>query len=642
MRTDRPRRWLPASILLLLAGLHACLGARLQADEPPRPLPPEGLRFVDPAQGADEHAGTLAAPWRTVGHALTQLSPGETLCLRAGVYYERLRISLAGRAAAPITIRGYPGERAVLDGGWREFAESPAEAWRPASDGAAGEYESVQRYPNVREVLGSFQDSGIGLQTYYHSQDLRATNELVDWEDWDQQDATDIRPLYCGPGIWYDHGSGRIRARLASTHLPAPLPNYQGESDPRRVPLSLAPFHAIPLHVDGGAHLRLQDLEIRGAGYTAVLLEQAEDIEFDRVRIRSGAYGIRAQGTGPLRLTYCQLQGNVAPWTFRSDGSKRDYPGRPHRNISRLNTHALIEIDAGRESSVYAFPQNDAWELDHCEFTDAHDAVYLGAINVRFHHNLVANMQDDGLYLSPMYQRHRLDGRDPRIEVTENTFRGVLTAIAFGGPEPGTHDQVFIARNVFDLRRPIPTGRPTARVAEPALHHGKVIGDHGSPPWPAIAFYHNTVLSREPARDAAMATTGASREGHPRRVLNNIFLHEARLPALSPLDAERDVAADGNLYWSLADIGPGAKLFDRFRASPQFEASRKLLPDGSTTHSLVADPRLRSLADDGALDVGLVDGSPAIDAGVPIPDDWPDPLRDADPGAPDIGAHPRE
>ena len=33
---------------------------------------------------------------------------------------------------------------------------------------------------------------------------------------------------------------------------------------------------------------------------------------------------------------------------------------------------------------------------------------YPGA---RFHHNLVENLQGDGLYLSPMYPRHRLENR---------------------------------------------------------------------------------------------------------------------------------------------------------------------------------------------------------------------------------------
>ena len=56
---------------------------------------------------------------------------------------------------------------------------------------------------------------------------------------------------------------------------------------------------------------------------------------------------------------------------------------------------------------------------------------------------------------------------------------------------------------------------------------------------------------------------------------------------------------------------------------------------GSSSHSLVADPRFK-----GAKDYRLQDGSPAVDAGVRIPEDWPDPLRRRDKGKPDLGALP--
>ena len=39
-------------------------------------------------------------------------------------------------------------------------------------------------------------------------------------------------------------------------------------------------------------------------------------------------------------------------------------------------------------------------------------------------------------------------------------------------------------------------------------------------------------------------------------------------------------------------------------------------------------------------DLRLEKGSPAADAGVPLPAEWPDLLRDRDAGRPDIGAIP--
>jgi hypothetical protein len=100
---------------------------------PVRPLPapssrPQGkgpASFVDPAKGADRNDGSQPAPWKTINHALKQLKPGDTLYLRGGTYYESVGVGVSGRADSPITIRAFPGELAIIDGGLREFFEKP-------------------------------------------------------------------------------------------------------------------------------------------------------------------------------------------------------------------------------------------------------------------------------------------------------------------------------------------------------------------------------------------------------------------------------------------------------------------------------------------------------------------------------------
>lgn len=608
-----------------------------------RPLAKGPALFVDARKGDDTSDGSKAAPWRTLQHAVRRLKAGDTLYLRGGTYCENVYIALAGRADAPITIRAFPGEQAILDGGFREFLENPAEAWDSFGKGGQGEFRSKKAYPNLREVLGSFGDSMIGLQTYYHVQDLRSDSEIFDWLDWAQPLKSDIKPLYCGPGLWYDRDSGHIHLRLAHTRLPEPAVNYRGPTDPRKLPLILAPFHSVPLTIDQARHLRFQDLVIRGGGYTSVAIDQASDIDFDNVTVWCGAYGIRAAGLRHFRFHRSGLYGNVAPWTFRGDGSKRDYPGRPHRNISRLNTHALLEIDNGGESSVYATPQNDHWEFSRSEFSDAHDALYLGAINVRFHHNLVENLQDDGLYLSPMYHRHRLDKTDVEIHVYQNVFRGMLTALAFGGTEAETRDKIVVYRNLFDLRHKVPTGRPSAKAKAPSFSAGKLIGDHGSPPWPTMSIYHNTFVTGEQMRSAAMDTLGGARVGHPRRVFNNIFFHTAALPGFIGPGPKDNSVCDGNLYWSSqVDGKSAADFFKAFRASPLFTQSKELYPPGSTTHSLVADPLFIKFIPrpEQPSDFRLQEKSPAVNSGVELSKDYADPLRSQDKGRPDIGAFP--
>jgi hypothetical protein len=77
--------------------------------------------YVSP-RGSDTNSGRENSPWRTVQKAIERLRPGQTLFLRAGLYREYLDIRVSGAPQRPITIAGYPGEKATLDGtglNWR-------------------------------------------------------------------------------------------------------------------------------------------------------------------------------------------------------------------------------------------------------------------------------------------------------------------------------------------------------------------------------------------------------------------------------------------------------------------------------------------------------------------------------------------
>ncbi len=77
---------------------------------------PAADRYVSPS-GNDAAAGTLAAPWKTLGHAASQLVAGDTLFLRGGIYAERLLLSgKSGTVDEPIVIRAYDGEMPLIDG----------------------------------------------------------------------------------------------------------------------------------------------------------------------------------------------------------------------------------------------------------------------------------------------------------------------------------------------------------------------------------------------------------------------------------------------------------------------------------------------------------------------------------------------
>ncbi|TWT35935.1 Pectate lyase L precursor [Posidoniimonas corsicana] len=74
--------------------------------------------YIAPS-GSDANNGSVGSPWGGFEHAISQLSPGDTLFVRGGEFQldERLRIrsSDAGTESSPVRIWAYPGEAPVLD-----------------------------------------------------------------------------------------------------------------------------------------------------------------------------------------------------------------------------------------------------------------------------------------------------------------------------------------------------------------------------------------------------------------------------------------------------------------------------------------------------------------------------------------------
>jgi hypothetical protein len=562
-----------ACVLFGVALLTSTAPIEASRSHPPlRPLPEPSDRplargpafFVDPAKGNDLSDGSKDAPWKSIAHALKQISAGDTLYLRGGTYYEPVYCAVAGTADKPITIRSHPGELAIIDGAIREFFENPGEAWELYPSGAVGEYRSTDRYKNLRNIHGRFGDSMVGLQVYYHVEDLRGER-------------------YVGPGVWYNRATGHVHARLAHyevsgvirartpltfkylPHRLHKLESYQGETDPRKLPLIISAFHSLPLLIDRAQHVRFQGLVIRGGGYDAVDLRHGEHIEFDNVTIYAGAYGLRARNTGPMKLHNSAIYGSVPPWSTRGETSLMERPWESKgKDLTRLNTHALIIPAAGDEYSVYYFPYNHQWEISYCEFADAHDGVYLGDIDgLKFHHNYVHNFQDDGVYLSS-FRKLYSPQHGPR-QFYQNVISGCIMSFAFGGDARLSSD-VHVYRNVLD--------------------GSMVVADHGSPPWESMRWYHNTILANP--RFILSSRT----DGRPWQVFNNLLL-----------------------------VG------NRTEGKPQEGAAWGGNSAGDPNFVKTGDFRLRS-------------GSPAVDAGVPIPNDWPDPLRSREKGKPDAGAIP--
>lgn len=585
-----------------------------------RPMDPGPAYFVDAVKGNDQQDGSREKPWKTISHALQHLKPGDTLYLRGGTYYEAVTAALSGTAEKPIAIRSYPGELAILDGGFREFAEDPANAWEPYPQGAPGEFRSTKTY-RFGGGFGNFGDSMVPFHRYLTFSDLRSNNELARQELGGRAD--DPIGIYAGPGIRRDPETGRIHIRLAHTKLDGlGVNHYRGETDPRKLPLVIAGAE-YALRIDKAKHLRVRDLVVRGAARAAVTILDAEDVELSGLTLYGSGAALVVHRTQGLKLLGSALHGHAAPWHSRYHHKYRAHAG------------------------YLVLAQGNDFEFAFCEFTDHHDAIQIyGVDGMRFHHNYVDNFNDDGIEVGPQKERGI-------ILIYQNLITRCLSTFTLHGKkphpvptEPGSG--VYIYRNIVDLRQGTYKSPPYKLDPSGAfLNHASemVAHDHGSPTWPNYYVYQNTfILPGNTFHSTYAFHWGASTQGTRRRVFNNIFIQVEGLPGLRYFSkADEDFQADGNLLWGMKE-GPKqvGDFFAKFRDSPLFAASKKQYPPGWGAQDRFANPKFVSFQGEGKEppDFRLQKDSPAIDAGVVLPAEWPDPLRQGDQGKPDVGALP--
>jgi hypothetical protein len=593
-----------------------------------RPLARGPACFVDAAKGDDKQDGSQGKPWKTLAHAISNLQPGDTLYLRGGTYYESVVVALAGTAEKPITIRAFPGELAILDAGLREFVEDPATAWEPAPGGTEAEYRSTKAY-RAGGGFGNFADSMIPFHRYMNFADLRSRNELYLPELNNRQD--DPRGIYCGPGVRRDPQTGRIHVRLAHTTLAGLGKDaYRGETDARKLPLVIS-GHEYALRIEGARHVRIQDLVVRGAERSAVLItrdqedisQHAEDIELDGVTLYGSGSALRASHTRRLKIVNSFLRGHSAPW------------------------HSRFTVKNRSGSGYLVVAEGSDFEIAHSELTDHHDCItFHGLDGLKFHHNLVDNFNDDGIEPGPKKERGTTLVYQNLISRTLNPFTAHANKPTPVEAEPGSG--LFVYRNVVDLRQgtyKAPPAEPDPSGAFLNTPTQLICHDHGSPIHAVYYVYHNTFLLGESAFRGYYAFTWAGHtRGTTRRVFNNLFVQAKGLPGLNlgGASADDDFQADGNLHWGVVD-GPKHEgdFFAPLRRSPLFQASKQRYAPGWGANDLFADPRFAALGESAAAsDFRLLRGSAAIDAGVPISKEWPDPLRASDEGKPDLGALP--
>ena len=115
---DLPPSVTARGIAAALYALTALTTGRLAGQASTAPV--KGAGFYASPDGSAGGDGSRMRPW-DLATALTggsgrRVQPGDTVWLRGGTYRGPFHSTLTGTAAAPIVVRQYPGERAIIDG----------------------------------------------------------------------------------------------------------------------------------------------------------------------------------------------------------------------------------------------------------------------------------------------------------------------------------------------------------------------------------------------------------------------------------------------------------------------------------------------------------------------------------------------
>ena len=137
--------------------------------------------------------GTLDDPYSlTTAFTDGAVLPGETLWLRGGTYYWETRspgekgyvVSLRGTSGAPITIRPYPGERAIIDGGLKgKSNEAPYPEYLRIRDLEVLVSENVNDPTRLSEYEGSEPPADLvrpwGGMEFARGHDIKLINNII-------------------------------------------------------------------------------------------------------------------------------------------------------------------------------------------------------------------------------------------------------------------------------------------------------------------------------------------------------------------------------------------------------------------------------------------------------------------------------
>jgi hypothetical protein len=495
----------------------------------PNEVTPEPLaspaRFMA-TTGSDSNAGTITAPWLTLSASLPKLAAGETLYIRGGTYIQpRFTVSgVVGTASARITVKNYPGETAIFDGGAGEFRTIGNSDWEVA-DATIGLYRSVSTgFSSYTNAAASFRDPATGKWIRLGPYSAGAVGEqcIKATSDVPTLDVAGDPNYYAGPGVWKG-GDGRIYIRLTRVSNSTMWDDtaniariiWPQSTDPRQVEIAvtdrIGATGAIRFGSTVSRYLTFEGLEWRHYGYHCFFLENgSNNLIFKNLRVlATGGHGFRF---GSSSITDVLLDGiTYAPeiplWVSWNDiHSAGPMDGLEHVFYTLGSSINRLEVKNCRVHGAWEFSVNGQVSDDvhlHHNYSlhwDDFTQQNVGSTNFHIHHNIIHGP-------GPSYQGSSDQAADP--------------------------ETVWIHHNIIDNRFVKLHNKQGATFGVDVPDYWRcgtlfprhTIGSDDSSAW---KIYNNHLIWGDRAHetgDAGLAHVANPIPGKPKEVLNNIIVN---------------------------------------------------------------------------------------------------------------------
>lgn len=538
-------------VMILALVLAPCAGA--------------GQFYVSPAGSDETGSGTFSNPWRSVSHGLSDLEPGDTLNLRGGVYYEsEILLHQKGQLYAPIIIRSYPGEQAVIDGAEPQYSSIPNNDW-----------ELVDAYLKLYRSTRTYSGSYAGAWLLDDDANLVQYSSTANMDSMNFGPLNGNEPIYIGPGLQL-RSDGRIYIRLMlnpndqTAHDGTPMPPLPASPNPRQN--RIAVYLAQQLVVTSGAeHVVLERIDFRHASTSIDLRNSTSNLVIRDCTFQHGRYGVLVRSAQDCTITRCTFNNGMPHYVYWTD------------------------VKGGGQDVAEAYPEFQSmaingnlsgFDISYCTFSNTMDGIGIreGSTGTRVLHNTFHNTRDDAIDIL----RNVWD-----VEIGFNMLHQTMLGISIL-PHDQAGGEVYIHHNIVDATGYHHSGRVGSWREEryPVWSAGTPFGSHDEGSTAAKwKIYNNTFVARK-GRVPHYAFGPNVVDGNiHKEVRNNIFFAlDDRMCCANELAAE-GTDYDGNVYWrSSAGVLP---LFSQWGSSGVFSSLAEFRNQSGTdweTAGLEIDP----------------------------------------------------